>query len=109
MSKKSYVYSGYVIEEETELSLAELSQACRMNAEWLMSLVDEGILEPLSKESRNCFGGVDIYRARTVRRLQQDLGVNLAGAALVLELLEEIEVLRTRLGVLDIDDDLPML
>lgn len=106
MNKKSYIYSGYVIEEEAELSLAQLSQACCMNAEWLMSLVDEGILEPLSKESR-CFGGVDIYRARTVRRLQQDLGVNLAGAALALELLEEIDVLRTRLGVLDADGDLP--
>jgi chaperone modulatory protein CbpM len=33
-------------------------------------------------------------------RLQRDLGVNLAGAALALELLQEIEALRARLKVL---------
>jgi len=97
MSNKSYVLSGYVIEENTALSLAELSRACRMNAEWVISLVDEGILESLDEQQYR-FGSVSLARARTVRRLQQDLGVNLAGAALAVELLDEIACLRRRLG-----------
>ena len=40
-------------------------------------------------------------RARTAIRLQRDLDINLAGAALVLELLDEIDTLRSRLHVLD--------
>ncbi len=101
MSVKSYVFSGYVIEEEVELSLAELSQACCVNAEWLMALVEEGILEPLPGESHWRFSGASVYRARTVQRLQQDLGVNMAGAALALELLEEIDTLRAQLVALE--------
>ncbi len=104
MSVKSYVFSGCVIEEEVELSLAELSQACCVNAEWLMALVAEGILEPLEDGEQWRFGGASVYRARTVQRLQQDLGVNLSGAALALELLEEIDSLHERLAVLASDD-----
>ncbi|HGX91855.1 MAG TPA: MerR family transcriptional regulator [Candidatus Tenderia sp.] len=101
MSVKSYVFSGYVIEEEGQLSLAELSQACCVDAEWLMALVAEGILEPLAGESHCRFSGTSVYRARTVQRLQRDLGVNMAGAALALELLEEIDTLRARIAALE--------
>ncbi|NOY62119.1 MAG: MerR family transcriptional regulator [Gammaproteobacteria bacterium] len=103
MSVKSYVFSGHIIEEEVELSLAELSQACCVNAEWLMALVDEGVLEPLAGERCWRFGGASLYRARTIQRLQHDLGVNVAGAALALELLEEIDTLRARLAALESD------
>ncbi len=102
MTVKSYIASGYVIEEEGELSLAELSQACRVNAEWVMALVAEGILEPLNSGAHHWrFRAGSVYRARTVQRLQRDLGVNMAGAALALELIEEIDALRTRLAVLE--------
>ncbi len=102
MSVKSYIASGYVIEEEGELSLAELSQACRVDAEWVIALVAEGILDPLHTGQHHWrFSAGSVYRARTVQRLQRDLGVNMAGAALALELMEEIDALRTRLAVLE--------
>jgi len=40
------------------------------------------------------FSGASVYRARTIQRLQRDLGVNIAGAALALALLEEIDTLQ---------------
>ncbi len=102
MSVKSYVFSGCIVEEEVEVTLSELSQACGVNAEWLMALVAEGIIEPVGEAERHCrFGGGSVRRARIVQRLQRDLGVNMAGAALALELLEEIDSLRTRLAVLE--------
>jgi len=100
MTVTSYVFSGHVVEEEVELSLAELSQACGANAEWLLLLVDEGILEPRQGEPQWCFDGFSVKRVRTVQHLQRDLGVNLAGAALTLELLEEISALRSQLVAL---------
>jgi chaperone modulatory protein CbpM len=38
---------------------------------------------------------------RIVQRLESDLGLNLAGAALALELLEEVEDLRHRIAALE--------
>jgi chaperone modulatory protein CbpM len=38
-----------------------------------------------------------VVRVRTVLRMQRDLNVNLAGAALALDLLERIETLQARL------------
>jgi len=43
------------------------------------------------------FHGVSVRRVRCAQRLEQDLGVNVAGAALALDLIEELERLRTRL------------
>ncbi|RLA04290.1 MAG: MerR family transcriptional regulator [Gammaproteobacteria bacterium] len=108
MTDQSYktrtVVTGYIVEEEVEFSLGDLSQACRVNAEWLMTLVGEGIIEPLDSNARWRFGGHCARRVRTVQRLQQDLGVNLAGAALALDLLAEMADLKSRLSVLEPGD-----
>lgn len=45
--------------------------------------------------------GISVRRVRCAQRLEQDLGVNIAGAALALELLEELERLRARLHRLE--------
>jgi len=99
------VVSGRIVEEEIELSLDELCQACGVEDAWLMSLVEEGILEPQQgpqqDEVQLRFTGLCIHRVRTVHRLQRDLGINLAGAALALELLEEIAALQARIAALE--------
>lgn len=95
---KTDILDGIVIDVHGEFSLAELSHVCGAPAEWIVELVDEGILEPVDLASRSWrFSGVSMLRARTVQRLQRDLGVNLAGAALALQLLDEVERLRRRL------------
>jgi chaperone modulatory protein CbpM len=48
-----------------------------------------------------CFSGIEVWRARRAQRLQQDLELNLAGAALALELLDEVERLRCRVRRLE--------
>jgi chaperone modulatory protein CbpM len=99
------VITGVIVEESTELSLSELSRACATSTEWLIELVDEGVLEPAGRKPTNWrFSGASLKRARTARRLHEDLKINMAGVALALELIEEIEVMRERLRRLDLDD-----
>lgn len=87
-----------ILEEQTQLTLADLCRACTVPAEWIVELVDIGVLEPLGREpSRWRFGGASLHRARIALRLQRDIGIDLAGAALALELLDEIKSLRARL------------
>ena len=91
--------SGEVLEEDVELTLADLCRACQLSAEQIFQLVDEGLLEPRGHSPRQWrFHGRSVRQVRCVMRLERDLGVNLAGAALALDLLEELQRLRTRLN-----------
>ena len=91
------VVVGQIVEEQLELTVGELCRACDVQAEWITLLVDEGVLEPVGRDMQEWrFPGSSLQRTRIIARLQRDLGVNLAGAALVLELMDEIDTLRTR-------------
>ncbi|MDB5930299.1 MAG: transcriptional regulator, MerR family [Polaromonas sp.] len=94
--------TGLILEEQTELSLDDLSRACAAQAERIVELVNEGILAPAGAAPAHWrFTGVHLQRARVALRLESDLGVNLAGAALALELLEELDSLRQRVQRLE--------
>ena len=99
------ILSGIIVEESAELSLTELSHACCTSTEWLVELVDEGVLEPAGPQQTQWrFSGASLKRARTARRLHEDLNINLAGVALALDLIEEIEAMRERLRRLEAND-----
>ncbi|MFY9327662.1 MAG: chaperone modulator CbpM [Georgfuchsia sp.] len=87
-----------VVEEELDLTLAELCQACGAAEEHVTTWVLEGVLEPAGRQPREWrFGGPALRRAHIALRLTQDLEINAAGVALALDLLDEINDLRTRL------------
>jgi chaperone modulatory protein CbpM len=89
---------GELVESVEALSLADLSRLCRLPAERIVELVEFGVIEPAGREPRQWrFAGVCVRRVRRVQRLERDLGLNLAGAALVLDLLDELAQLRARL------------
>ncbi|MEQ3640855.1 MAG: chaperone modulator CbpM [Alteromonas sp.] len=90
-----------VIDEHATFSLTELCRCCSVEAEHIKLLVEYGILEPAGKQEKHwyfCAGSVK--RTRITLNLQRDLGVNLEGAALALDLLDRIDELDARLRVL---------
>ena len=89
---------GFILEDQTELTLEDICRACASPAEPIIELVDEGVLAPQGAAPEHWrFTGLHMQRARVALRLQHDLGVNPAGAALALELLDEVDTLRTQL------------
>lgn len=97
-SKPISIATGELVDLEQPKTLPQICREYAVHAEWVMSLVDEGILSPHGKAPDQwLFPGNSCYRISVVVRLQRDLGVNLAGAALALELLEELQVLRQRI------------
>ena len=99
MDTSREILSGLILDEKVTLSLDELCRAGRVRREWVQSLVDEGILEPAGRERPQWqFRGTSLRRVQRVIRLQQDLGINLSGIALILDLMDEIESLRARIG-----------
>jgi len=91
------------IREESEqwftLSLQEITQTFGITRATIIEIVDEGIIPmPTSAPEQWQFDNEAFTRIRTTLHLHRDLGVNLAGAALVLELMQEIEHLRALVG-----------
>ena len=88
---------GVVLDESLTLSLSELCEYCGVEESVVIEMVREGIAEPIDEASdRWHFSGRSVARIRVAHRLSRDLEVNLAGAALALELLDEIETLKRR-------------
>ena len=87
------------MEEDLEMTLAEICTACEISEAQVIELVEHGVVEPQGQRPAAWrFHGVSIRRIRRAQRLEKDLGVNTAGAALALDLLEELEELRIRLA-----------
>jgi chaperone modulatory protein CbpM len=93
---------GIVLDERVTVTFTELTQLCRSNDRILLLMVAEGVLHPQGTRAEDwLFNGCEIRRARRALRLQRDLDINLAGAALALDLLDEIEALRARVLALE--------
>ena len=96
-AKPSSALEGELLELNALLTMGQLCECCGLEAEHVVALVQEGIIEAKGPDqSRWTFQVSSIRRVRTARRLQRDLGVNLAGAALALELLDRLTELKNR-------------
>ncbi len=105
---QTHVITCTPMDESVRLALQDLTRACAQPETWVIELVQVGILEPLpgaaGTPSEWHFSAQALFTARKVQRLQHDLGVNLEGAALALELMAQMDAMRARLqraGVAD--------
>ena len=81
------------------LSLEALAAAAELHPGLVERFVAYGLLEPVIEEERALWFEVKaVLRLRVIRRLQEDLGINLPGVAAVLDLLERIEALERELA-----------
>lgn len=98
---KAVQVRGEILES---LSLSELCSFCRADEDWVVELVSYGVLEPEGSARQEWqFRGVNIVRAKKARRLYSDLGINVAGVAMVLDLLQERERILHRLSMVEED------
>ena len=102
MTQSETRLEGIVLDEGLTVTFSELTQLCGSNTRMVSLMVTEGLLRPqgaLPEEWR--FDGLEVRRARRAVRLRRDLKLNIAGTALAIDLLDEIEHLRERLRVLE--------
>ena len=82
----------------------ELCEICNITMNVLEEFISYEIIHPrLSSNKQILFELKDLQRIKTALRLQHDLELNLAGVALVLDLLDEIDELRERMKFLERD------
>jgi hypothetical protein len=81
---------------EVLLSVEELALAVGISPNRLMRLVGLGVVEPIEPNSSQ-FTDAAAPRLRRMLRLHRDLGVNIIGAAVIVDLVERLEDLQTQL------------
>ncbi len=81
------------------LTLEALAAAVDLHPDLVERFVAYGLLEPLRSEERIRWFDVEaVRRLRTIRRLREDLGINLPGIAAVLDLLERLKAVQRELA-----------
>ncbi|RPI43816.1 MAG: MerR family transcriptional regulator [Betaproteobacteria bacterium] len=84
--------------EDAALTVDELACACSVSTEWVIRHVEEGALECRGEsESTWRFSSRDLGRARRIRDLERHFDAAPELAALVADMLEELDALRARL------------
>jgi chaperone modulatory protein CbpM len=90
---------GAIFEESALLTVKDLSRMCAVEERHIVEFVEEGVLSVVEMNAAEWrFTGTALRRARLALRLERDLEINLAGVALALELIEELERLRRELN-----------
>jgi len=87
--------------EHSLLTLVDLANMAGLHPELVEQFVDYGLIEPSPGTGfRPLFPVAAVKRLRCIMRLRHDLGVNLAGIAVILEMRERIESLQRELQLL---------
>jgi chaperone modulatory protein CbpM len=84
--------------EDACLTLEQVCIACSVSSEWVVAHVTEGRLRPPGDQAAQWrFGSGDLRRVRQIRHLEIAFDAEPELAALVADLLEELDSLRARL------------
>ncbi len=86
-----------VLDDSITYDFNELCNVCRVRDQLVYDMISEGMLTPMGDSPKSWkFSAVSIKTIQVTVRLQEDLGVNLPGAALALDLLEKLDELRAK-------------
>lgn len=96
------IHEGIIIDEEQEINLFQLCHYCSLEPEYVIDLVEEGILDPSGHSKQEWrFKFTSVARVNKALRLQRDFELNISGAALALHLLDRIDELESILKKMD--------
>jgi chaperone modulatory protein CbpM len=97
MGNDGVVLMGELLEEAC-YTLDELAAACQVSTRWVEQRIAEGMLGCAGSGGIEWrFSGQDLRRARRLHAIERDFDAVPELAALVADLLEEVEALRSRL------------
>lgn len=95
------VLEAHVLTEGDWIGATEICRMCHIDLEAVLELADLGLIAPRRTGSDWQVPATQLPRLRIVGRLMHDLGVNVSGAALAVELLEARRALERRIRDLE--------
>ena len=97
----THVLEAHVLTDEDWIGATEICQMCRIELAAVLELGDLGLVRARETHEGWQVTATALPRLRTIGRLMHDLGVNVSGAALAVELLETQRALERRLRDLE--------
>jgi len=102
MVRVTQVLEAHVLSEGDWIAVSEICQLCRLDLDAVLELSSLGVMSSRERSPGEWqVPATALPRLRVVGRLIRDLGVNVSGAALALELLEAQRDLEARLRRLE--------
>ena len=102
MVRVTQVLEAHVLSEGDWIAVSEICQLCRLDLDAVLELAQLGIMSSRQRVPGEWqVPATALPRLRVVGRLMRDLGVNVSGAALAVELLEAQRELEVRLRRLE--------
>ena len=91
MSPSKEMKAVVTLDRSVRFTLDEFCRACGARETLVVEMIEYGIIDPDVTENTARFHGEALVRAQIAARLIRDLGVNIQGAALAIELVEELD------------------
>ena len=92
--------------EDNILTLKELCEVCGFESEVIVEFVEYGVVETTENLPQNWqFSLQQLERIKRARRLQHDLNVHVETVGLVLDLLDELNLLRVKIARFEHDEN----
>ncbi len=102
MVRVTQVLEAHILGEGDWMAAAEICELCRLDLQALLELAELGVVSSRERAPGEWqVPATALPRLRVASRLMQDLGINVSGAALALELLEAQRELEKRLRRLE--------
>jgi chaperone modulatory protein CbpM len=102
MTSVTTTFEAQVLADGEWLSVTQVCRASQIDFEVVIELAELGLVSPRGSVPREWqLSSSELARLRTAARLMRDLGVNVTGAALAVELLETRRELEGRLRALE--------
>jgi chaperone modulatory protein CbpM len=102
MVRVTQVLEAHILGEGDWIAATEICELCRLDLQALLELAELGVVSSRERAPGEWqVPATALPRLRVASRLMQDLGINVSGAALALELLEAQRELERRLRRLE--------
>lgn len=99
--EKNHTIIGIYLEETPTFTFNEVCQKYHIPDSLLLEMVEYGLFSNLTTQREELkLTPKDLTKIESAFRLHKDLGINLSGVALALELLDQIEQLNNELNIL---------
>lgn len=97
MTKQTIIFEPEVLEQNSYFTLEECMQTTQSPQSFIIDLIAEDIIHPKHEGKNYLFTITHVQQIRRARSFSVDLGVNIEGIALALNLLDRIDQLESQI------------